>query len=66
MIQIHSSLRVHDATYQCSLPTEEFISSLSTKGKISMSPGLSLKYAKFILNKGFVKIFVVCSSLEIY
>jgi hypothetical protein len=66
MIQICNSLTIHDATYQCSLPTEEVISSLSTKGAISMNPSLSLKYANFILDKGFVKTSVVCSSVEIY
>jgi hypothetical protein len=44
-------MRVHDATYQCSLPTEEVISSLSTKGAISMIPILSLKYANYILDR---------------
>jgi hypothetical protein len=66
MIQICSSLKIHDATYQCSLPTEEVISSLSTKGAISTSPNFSLKYANFILDKGFVKIFAIYSSMEIY
>jgi hypothetical protein len=66
MIRIHNSLIVNDATYQCSLPTEEVISSLSTKGAISMSPNLSLKYEKFILDKGFIKIYAVFSSMEIY
>jgi hypothetical protein len=66
MIQIHNSLTFHDATYQCSLPTEEVISSLSTKGAISTSPNLSLKYANFILDKDFVKISVVFSLMEIY
>jgi hypothetical protein len=66
MIQIHNSLTIHDATYQGSLPTEEVISSLSTKGPISTSPNLSLKCANFILEKGFVKISVVFSSVEIY
>jgi hypothetical protein len=49
-----------------SFPTEELISSLSTKGAISMSPSLSLKYANFILDRGFVKILVVYSSMEMY
>jgi hypothetical protein len=66
MIQIHISLTVHDATYQCSLPTEEVISSLSTKGEISTSLSLSLNYANIILDKGFVKIYAVFSSMEIY
>jgi hypothetical protein len=65
MIQIHSSLKFHDATYQCSLPTKEFISSLSNKGEISTSPNLSLKYANFVLEKFFVKISTVFSSMEI-
>jgi hypothetical protein len=52
--------------YQCSLPTWRAISSLSFKGVISMIPNLSRKYANFILDRGFVKIFVVCSSVRIY
>jgi hypothetical protein len=52
--------------YQCSLPTWGAISSLSAKGVISTSPILSLKYANFILDKGFVKISATCSSVEIY
>jgi hypothetical protein len=66
MIQICISLTIHDATYQHSLPTEEVISSLSTKGAISTSPNLSLKYENFILDRGFVKISIVFSSVEIY
>jgi hypothetical protein len=51
---------------QCSRPTWRVISSLSTKGVISMIPNLSRKYANFILDRGFVKISVVCSSVGIY
>jgi hypothetical protein len=51
---------------QCSLPTWRVISSLSAKGVISMIPNLSQKYANFILDRGFVRIFVVYSSVGIY
>jgi hypothetical protein len=53
-------------TYQFSLPTWGAISSLSTKGFISTSPIFSLKYAKFIMDKGFIKISATYSSMEIY
>jgi hypothetical protein len=66
MTHIHISLTVHDAIYQRSLPIEEFISSLSTKGEISTNHSLSLKYEKFILEKRFIKISIVYSSMEIY
>jgi hypothetical protein len=52
--------------YQCSLPTWRAIYSLSAKGVISTIPNLSHKYANFIPDRGFVKIFVVCSSVGIY
>jgi hypothetical protein len=52
--------------YKFSLPTRGAISSLSAKGVIYTIPVLSLKYANFILDKGFVKIFATCSSVEIY
>jgi hypothetical protein len=61
-----STLTIHDAIYQHSLPNKEVISSLSTKGAISMSPSLSLKYVNFILERGFAKILVVFSSVEMY
>jgi hypothetical protein len=51
---------------QCSLPTWRVISSLSAKGVISTIPNLSRKYANFILERGFVRISVVCSSVGIY
>jgi hypothetical protein len=39
---------------------------LSAKGVISTIPNLSRKYANFILDRGFVRISVVCSSVGIY
>jgi hypothetical protein len=66
MIHIRSSLTIHDAPYEISLPTEEFISSLSTKGEISTSPSLPLKYENFVLDKSFIKISAVYSLMEIY
>jgi hypothetical protein len=41
-------------------------SSLSAKGVISAIPIFSRKYANLILERGFVRIFVVCSSVGIY
>jgi hypothetical protein len=52
--------------YQCSLPTWRAIASLSAKGVISMIPNLYRKYANFIVDKGFFKISIVFSSVEIY
>jgi hypothetical protein len=51
---------------QCSLPTLRVISSLLAKGVISMIPNLSQKYENFILDKGFVRISAICSSVGIY
>jgi hypothetical protein len=61
-----STIIIHDAIYQHSLLTEEVISSLSSKGEISLIPSLPLKYENFILDRGFVKISVVFSSMEMY
>jgi hypothetical protein len=41
-------------------------SSLSAKGVISTIPIFSRKYANLILERGFVRISVVCSSVGIY
>jgi hypothetical protein len=41
-------------------------SSLSAKGVISAIPIFSQKYANLILERGFVSISVVCSSVGIY
>jgi hypothetical protein len=61
-----NTLTIHDAIYQHSLPTKEFISSFSTKGGYLHKSQLALKYANFILDRGFVKVSVVCSSVEMY
>jgi hypothetical protein len=61
-----NTLTIHDAIYQHSLLTKEVTTSPSTKGVISTSPNLSLKYVNFILDRGFVKISAICSSVEIY
>jgi hypothetical protein len=47
-------------------PNLESHSSLSTKGVISTIPIFSQKYANFILERGFVRISVVCSSVGMY
>jgi hypothetical protein len=47
-------------------PNLESHSSLSTKGFISTIPIFSRKYANFILERGFVRIFVACSSVGMY
>jgi hypothetical protein len=41
-------------------------SSLSAKGVISTIPIFSQKYANLILDRGFVKMSFVCSSMGIY
>jgi hypothetical protein len=41
-------------------------SSLSTKGVISTIPIFSQKYENLILDRGFVRMSVVCSSVGIY
>jgi hypothetical protein len=45
---------------------QEYQYSLSTMGVISTSPSLSLKYTKFPLDKAFVIIYVIFSSVEMY
>jgi hypothetical protein len=45
---------------------QEYQHSLSTKGVISTSLDLSLKYKKFPLDKVFVRISIICSSVEMY
>jgi len=41
-------------------------SSLSAKGFISTIPIFSQKYANLILERGFVRMSIVCSSVGIY
>ena len=58
---VHKSI-----THQFSLPTWRVIYSLSDKGVISMIPIFYRKYENFILDRGFVRVYVVCSSVGIY
>jgi hypothetical protein len=51
MIQIHNSLTLHDATYQCSLPIKEVISSLSKKGRNLHKPWLVPQACKLYLGQ---------------